>query len=252
MFKSGLLFFLFVFLLFSCRKNEPQGKVKLTFEYRINGSALVKDDMRYVNAAGNPYQVDEIQYFVSEVQLIRENGQKVTLTSDNGIHYVDNDIPSTLSWPVQQEIPAGKYRAVSFIFGITELKNKSGLFVNPPERDMFWPELMGGGYHYLKMNGKWKAPANAILPFNLHIGVGMGSGGDMTMIQNYFIVQLPDSGFELMEDQQATLTIAMNIEKWFIEPNLWDWNVTGGQIMQNQQAMHWACQNGEHVFSLVK
>jgi hypothetical protein len=252
MLKQGGLFLFIVLFFVSCRKNEPQGSVVLHFEHRVHGSALVKDDMRYVNAAGNPYQVDEIQYFVSEIQLLRENGQRITLTVENGIHYVDIDIPSTLSWSPLQSIPAGKYTSVSFIFGITELKNKSGLFVNPPERDMFWPELMGGGYHYMKMNGKWKTPANAVLPFNMHIGVGMGSSGTMTVIQNYFKVSLPTSSFELMENQSKTLTFVMNIEKWFIEPNLWDWNSIGGQIMQNQQAMHWACENGGHVFSMER
>ena len=43
-------------------------------------------------------------------------------------------------------------------------------------------------------------------------------------------------------------TGGMNIEKWFAAPNLWDWNVIGGQIMMNQEAMHKACQNGANVF----
>jgi hypothetical protein len=247
-----LLIVLLVSVLVSCRKNEPVSSVQFTFDHLVNGIALVKDDMKYVNAAGNTYQVNELQYFISEVKLTRENGDVIMITADDGIHYVDIDISSTLTWHPNQSVPAGKYRSVSFIFGIIGSKNKSGLFVNPPERDMFWPEVMGGGYHYIKMNGKWETQTGVVEPFNLHIGVGMSSDGSMSVIQNYFEVQLPDSGFILSESKTGIITIVMNIEKWFIEPHLWDWNVIGGQIMQNEQAMHWACENGTHVFSLIK
>jgi hypothetical protein len=43
----------------------------------------------------------------------------------------------------------------------------------------------------------------------------------------------------------------MNIEKWFEAPNVWNWNVTGGQIMQNQDAMHKACENGANAFQVT-
>ena len=34
------------------------------------------------------------------------------------------------------------------------------MFVNPPEVNMMWPDVLGGGYHYLMLNGKWKTPEN--------------------------------------------------------------------------------------------
>jgi hypothetical protein len=43
----------------------------------------------------------------------------------------------------------------------------------------------------------------------------------------------------------------MNIEKWFEAPNLWDWNVIGGQIMMNQPAMHMAAENGVNAFHVI-
>ena len=232
----------------ACRKeNEKPVAPKFIFKHNVNGFELQKNAMNYTNQAGNQYQVDELQYFISEITIKTVDGQILPVTADNAIHYVDIDIPSTLEWEPTERIKVSGYESISFVFGINEAKNKTGLFVNPPERDMFWPDMMGGGYHYMKMNGKWMAPGDTVKPFNLHLGIGMNEDGT-EFYQNYFTVTLPlhvNAGSLSNE-----FTITMNIEKWFESPNLWDWNVTGGQIMQNQEAMHKACENGANVFQV--
>ena len=37
-------------------------------------------------------------------------------------HYVDIDIPSTLTWDVYDDIASGSYDSISFIFGFTAEK----------------------------------------------------------------------------------------------------------------------------------
>jgi hypothetical protein len=237
-----------ILLFDSCKKDEEKWVApEFTFHHNVNGSALQKSVMIYTNLAGNNYEVDELQYFISEITLKTASGQLIPITSDSAIHYVDLAIPSTLSWKPADQIPTTDYDSISFVFGINEAKNKTGLFVNPPQRDMFWPDMMGGGYHYMKMNGKWKATGDLIKAFNFHLGIGMG---DMGMFyQNYFKVTLPLKFHTMANSNQIEIT--MNIEKWFEAPNLWDWNVIGGQIMQNQDAMHKACENGAHVFGIA-
>lgn len=229
----------------SCKDDETKyAPVAFVFEHQVNGTDLQKGEMKYTNLAGNVYEVDELQYFISDVTLKKSSGQQVSITSDSAIHYIDLAIPASLSWNPADRIPVEAYDSISFIFGISESKNKTGLFVNPPQRDMFWPDMMGGGYHYMKMNGKWKAPGDVIKPFNFHLGIGMGEMG--VFYQNYFKVTLP---LKFVPGEVSNVFyITMNIEKWFEAPNIWDWNVIGGQIMQNQPAMHKACQNGAHVF----
>jgi len=195
--------------------------------------------------------VNELQYFISDIILHKPDGGEIAITADSGIHYVDIDIPGSLIWKFDQKIPKVSYTSVSFTFGINETKNKTGLFVNPPERDMFWPDIMGGGYHYMKMNGQWMDTLNQRSPFNFHIGVGMPDGGmgGMGFVQNYFTVQIPNSGANLTTESDQKLILNMDIASWFETPIIWDWNVTGGQIMQNQALMHMACENGTDVFS---
>jgi hypothetical protein len=238
----------FLLLLTSCGDDEIKSVApQFVFQHNINGSELQRSVMNYTNQAGNVYEVDELQYFISEITLTKADGQLVKITSDSAIHYVDLDVPSTLKWNPAEKIPAGEYKSISFVFGINEPKNKSGLFVNPPERDMFWPDMMGGGYHYMKMNGKWKATGDVVTPFNFHLGIGMNMDGTV-FYQNYFTVTLP------LNIHTATLgnvfTVTMNIEKWFEAPNVWDWNVIGGQIMMNQMAMSKVAENGVNAFKV--
>lgn len=232
----------------SCGKEHVKSVApQFIFKHNVNGNELLKSAMNYTNLAGNVYQVDELQYFISEISLTTTGGQVLPVTTDNSIHYVDIDIPSTLEWKPADRMPVTEYASISFVVGINEAKNISNSFVNPPERDMNWPEMMGGGYHYMKMNGAWKSIGDTIKPFNFHLGIGMDDAG-ATFYQNYFTVTLPlniSAG-----SLSNTYTITMNIEKWFESPNLWDWNSIGGQIMSNQDAMQKACQNGANAFQV--
>lgn len=241
---SGLLSIMLFII--SCGKDDVKSAApQFVFKHNVDGLALQRGVMKYANLAGNLYQVDELQYFISEITLKTADGQLTEIKSDSAIHYVDLDVPATLTWNPTDLIPTGDYTSISFVFGINEAKNKSGLFVNPPERDMFWPDVMGGGYHYMKMNGKWKANGDIITPFNFHLGIGMNMAGTF-FYQNYFTVTLP------INFRTGTLsnvfTFTMNIEKWFEAPNVWDWNVIGGQIMMNQAAMRKASENGVNAF----
>jgi hypothetical protein len=44
----------------------------------------------------------------------------------------------------------------------------------------------------------------------------------------------------------------MNIEQWFENPNVYDHNQWGGDIMEQQDAMALAVENGWNVFSFHK
>jgi len=255
-----LLFTGFAFLVFSC--NKPQeyrppenGKITFKFVHQNNGQTLQYDTMIYVNAAGNHYLVNEIQYFISDVTLHRGT-DSILLDKGEDIHYVDTDIPTTWTYALQGDIIPGNYDSISFTFGIIAEKNKSLMFVNPPESLMFWPELLGGGYHYMKFNGKWLDSLNHISPFNFHLGIGQiySSIPDSITgyVQNYFKVYLPKSDFVIGQGETKTFTIVMNVENWFQNPNVFDFNYWGGDIMQKQDAMHAACENGWDVFTVEK
>jgi len=255
-----LLIILFIALLFaSCKKEEektaanPEGKIVFHFLHQVDGQDLDIDTMKYVNAAGNHYLINEIQYFISDVTLHLAGGGSILIDEWKDIHYVDTDIPSTHTWEVYDAIQAGSYEYISFTFGISEEKNHSFMYVNPPESFMFWPEYLGGGYHYMKLNGKWLNEDLFIEPFDFHLGIGqiLDTAGQITgFVHNDFEVVLPGSAFTLQSGETIDIDIIMNIENWFQDPNLYDHNIWGGYIMQNQEAMHVACENGWNVFEV--
>ena len=214
------------------------------------------DTLIYANEAGNHYKVNELKYFISEVTLYSSSGKKTLLTSQNGIHYIDNSITATMSWNISDNIPEGQYDSLTFVFGINEAKNKTGLFVNPPEVDMAWPGMLGGGYHYMMLNGKWKDADNKLQNLNFHLGIGQLFKSDVMVpdsiyafVQNYFTVILKSSAFAIKNNSTTYFFLAMNIDKWFKGAYTFDFNADGMNIMMNQTAMTKMKANGKNVFS---
>jgi hypothetical protein len=258
-----LVLFLITILMISCKKDKPVveepakfGKIAFQFLHKVNGQPLLVDTLVYINAAGNEYDINEIQYFISDVTLHNSNGNSYVIAMTNGIHYIDTDIPSTYNWAVSDDIPVGDYSSISFTFGINQAKNINGLFVNPPEVNMWWPEFLGGGYHYMKMNGNWKDTSALLQPFNFHLGIGQIYAHDTIVldsitgfVQNYFTVTLPNSSFTISDNTSTQAGIIMNIESWFTTPHDYDFNYWGGSVMQNQAAMHTITENGADVFT---
>jgi len=252
------LFFCGLVFLASCKNQEEStnyGKLTIQFEHYVNGQPIQFDSMKYVNAAGNPYELSEIQWFISDITLVGKDGSTVSVDDGEFAHYVDTNIPQTLSWNIDQQILAGDYEAIRMTFGIKGEKNKPNMFTDLPESSMAWPIQMGGdqgGYHYMKLNGFWKNSADERQPFNFHLGVGQqrNSNDEITgFIQNWFEIELPASAFTLEPNKLTTLGIRMNVEKWWASPNVYDHNAFGGSIMKNQEAMGKAVENGQKVFS---
>ena len=262
---SGVLpAFLLIFLLAaSCKKSDdpvpapPSGTIEFSIDHQVNGQPLKENELMYRNAAGNDYMITDLIYFISDIAFYRNDGTFTMIGATKDIFYVDENIPETKTIRFSDPIPAGTYDSINFIFGISEKKNKSHLFVNPPEVLMGWPEVLGGGYHYMMINGKWRDTTGNIMPFNFHLGIGQlyhGSGYNVdsifAFVQNYFVVSLPGSSFQLKDKETLTFRLTMNIEQWFENPYVYDHNYWGGAIMQKQPAMQMAKENGRDVFSI--
>lgn len=238
-------------LLLSTACQKPTGNLTLTFSASVEGQPLQQDSCIYQNAAGNRYAVTEVQYFISDVRLQKSDGSEYTITADDGAHYVDIDIPGTLDWKPDDEIPAGNYTAVTLHFGLIPELNKTHFYPNPPENNMSWPAQLGGGYHYMKINGRWINPTGGFTNFNLHTGPGQqrdANGNIIGFIDNSFEITIPFDFF-IGKDMTTNLIFNMNINEWFRNPNIFDFNVFGGNIMQNQQAQEILKSNGSSVFT---
>src|SRR5450830_1757272 len=171
---------LLLLIICSCTKHHSleitpinYGNIIFTFSHNVNGESLKFDTMLYHTSLGNSYNVTDLQYFISRVSLHSVKGKWHDIATDNGIHYTDARDNFSCSWWVNDLLPDGTYDTVAFIFGLDQKQNTSGRFTDPPERDMLWPDVLGGGYHYMKMNLKWRNDTMAqSLPFMFHLGIG--------------------------------------------------------------------------------
>ena len=254
--KSVIFLLILATLMGSCKKDkqeEVKSRMLIHFEHKVDGEPLIKDQMIYTNAAGNVYEVTEVIYFISDLKLHRNDGTVVEPATWNDIHYIDTNDSLTFTRVLPGDIPAGTYDSITFIFGISKDKNRTYLFNDPPEVNMAWPDVLGGGYHYLMINGWWLDTENARKSYNFHLGIGQTYDEHGTIsgfIQNYFTVKPIGAGFETEELMLIEATITMHIENWFQNPHIYDHNEWGGAIMQNQAAMQMGCENGIDVFAV--
>jgi len=232
---------------------QPYGKLVFNFHHKVDGVNIIFDSIMYTNHAGNVFGVNEIQYFLSDITLHKKDGSSYLIDAWKDYVYVDTDIPSTLIWEVFDSIPVSDYDSISFTFGFDQNKNQSFMFVNPPENGMVWPEYLGGGYHYLKLNMKWIGQGGLPQGNAFHLGIGQiyDNQGNITgFVHNHFKASFPASDFSMVDKGKVTIDVVMNVEQWFKDPNTFDFDVWGGDIMQNQSAMAAASENGRDVFSI--
>jgi hypothetical protein len=240
------------FLFVSSCKKEKFGSVEIKFTHTVDNNPAHFNQLTYTNSAENQYEIGEIKYFISRLTLIDAAGKSVKIIQDDGIHYVDICIERMLHWKIK-EIPQRNYTAVSFVFGLDENDNKSNCFVNPPESNFSWPEVLGGGYHYMQINGKFLSKNSEIQNMNIHTGIGQLNDNNNNITQfvhNYFTVTLPVK-FSVDEDSTTHLTLNMEIQRWFDTPNIYDFEELGSGIMQNQHAQQLLKENGWNVFEIV-
>ena len=240
-----------VFLAASCTKHE-KGSVEFFFTHTVDNTPVQYNQLIYSNAAGNQYQVNEIKYFISRICFIDTEGKSIEIKQNAGIHYVDCSFENTLRWKIE-EVPPRDYTAISFVFGLDENDNISHRFVNPPECNFSWPDFMGGGYHYMQINGKFLNKENNLQNMNIHTGIGQlyDENHDVTQfVHNYFTVTLPIA-FSVYSDNLTSLKLNMEIQHWFNSPNLYNFNEFGSGIMQNQKAQQLLRENGWNVFELT-
>ena len=236
--KKAWLIILLSLLVASCTKKEENGFVDICVDYSVNNEPLITDTLCYTNEAGNEFLITEIQWFISKWELQDEQGRWI---ASDRIFYIDTNIPESQILRMDS-IPIGKYKKVRFTFGLDESDNRSGRFSDPPESNMFWPEQLGGGYHYMKLNGKFVNEAGQLVPLNIHLG-------RLHEDDNHITVELPME-FTVKENAENQLHLTMIIDNWFRSPNVYDFDEWGSAIMENPTAQRVLKENGNDVFTI--
>ena len=214
-------------------------EVDISFTHSVDGNPVQLDQLIYKNILDQEFSIKTIKYFISGVKLYAEDNSIIEL---DDIHYIDARTAETLNHIFSQKIPPGNYKGISFIHGLTVEENITGRFPESPESLMEWPVMMGGGYHYMKLEGEYKTPSEESF-FNFHSGMLDGNPYEVH-------VDLTNQPFTTT-GTSVHLNLNMEIQNWFTNPTDWDFVFFGPAIMSNAAAQKIVQDNGADVYSFA-
>jgi hypothetical protein len=235
--KKILFSIVVIAFFFSCKKEEvamPEktGDIDFTLSYEADGQTIITDSIKYPIEAGYLISVVTLNFYLSEIKLIRSDGSSV-LVKD--YHYASLKDSSTNSFSGNQVLQ-GAYTGISFNIGIDSVHNiQDGLPNTTDNNNMIWPVPMGGGYHFMKFEGYF-SDSTGSFGYAMHIGKN----------ENLITVQL-DTTFTI-SNNIVTLPLIMNLNEWFRNPYIYDFNVDGNYSMSSGPAMAKLKANGTDVF----
>ena len=213
----------------SCRYN-----LSLNFTHTVDGDPLEIDQMIYTNTAGQNYNVQTLRYLMSDIILHTANGNSILLDE---VHFITISDSSTFNLEIQ-DLNSAHYSSISFTMGLDSIKNITDLYLNESFFPSFaWPEFMGGGYHYMQLEGDF---TTALQGYATHTG---GTDGIDFSFNKNFPVAIN------IENANTTVIINMEINNWYDNPNTI--TLTSDGIMEDSNKQMQLKQNGmTDVFSV--
>lgn len=210
-----------------------RSKLQITINHSVDGKNITWDSVMYTNQAGNQYSVERLQYYLSDFRFYR-NGSFIF--SQDSVFFIDaRNKPVNLF--TFNDIPQGGYDSIAFVIGVKQERNKSySLPATKDNVDMAWPDMMGGGYHFLKLEGHFKDGLQRP-GFAMHIG----SPG-------YQVHAGVVCDLHLDQYNINTMSMTMNVNEWFRSPNIYDLGGNNSYSMGNGGLMSKLQQNGANAF----
>jgi len=160
---------------------------------------------------------------------------------------VDVTKPETLVFNPTTEITNGTYKNITITFGFNQEDNKDGEYADLNTATWNVPGMLGGGYHYMQLEGKFTNANQENVGYQYHAIKANKRVNDNLVFEETFIEK--NLG-EVTINGNTTVEIKMNIAEWFKSPNTWDLNELGGMLMPNFDAQVLINANGQNVFSL--
>jgi hypothetical protein len=228
---------LLLLLGFSSCKKITHSDVTVNITHSVGSETVTQDTIIYTNAAGNEFSITKLQYIISEIELTDEDGN--TFLWDDYI-YVDLNDPSTHQFLLSQ-VPTANYTHFHGHVGLNATLNVTDGLPNTTELNaMAWPDPMGGGYHFMKLEGYYKDANGNPLGYAMHLG----------RTEN-IASSTQDISMEFAKETEV-INLNFDIMEWHQNPANWDFNTDGTAIMANPTAMAKLSTNGSTVLSFEK
>lgn len=235
---------------------EPQNvSVDFNFTHNFDGDEITNSDfdqIKYVNEHGETLSLSKLVYLVSDFTFTDSDGN-VFDAGDYNLIDVRNS--QNLNFTPGIEIPEGTY-TVSFTFGFDDEDNDQN-YADLNTADGGWnvPDPLGGGYHYMRMEGRYTAAGSTdevnyqyhTIRANRHSSLPPDPTTLELLTDTSFVVDLG----EITIGSDTNIEIEMNVAEWFKNPNTWDLTELFTILMPNYNAQILMNENGRGgVFSL--
>ncbi|WP_430928264.1 MbnP family protein [Polaribacter marinivivus] len=223
-----------------CCVNLEPVNVTLKFTHNWDGTPVTASDFNsfnYVTENGESVSIERLRYVVSNVNLGGESKpyQLVDLGINSGFEIIFNNVAQGVN-------------NLNFTFGFSDADNIDGVYQDLNTVSFNVPGMLGGGYHYMQFDGKYKDTNNLDANFNYHAirAVNRSDPNNLIFEDTSFLVDLGNIDIK----NNATIEIKMNIAEWFKNPNTWNLNQLNTVLMPNFEAQKLISANGKSVFSL--
>ena len=214
----------------------------ITFNHLVDNQNVNfgNNDPSYFNLAQNNYSVRRILYVLSDITLFFVDS---TVVLDD-FFFINSDLPETLNKTIF-DLP-GECTGISFRYGFSSIQNIDNNFINEPDNfhlSMLWPNLNGtndalqGGYHYMKLEGKYIDQNSEVVFYNNH--TGPTNSNDFSFLFDTYTFS-----------PSSSISINMNINNWYNNP-IYDLDIFGSGIMSNNNAQTIIQQNASDVFTVI-
>ncbi|KJD31673.1 hypothetical protein PK35_12995 [Tamlana nanhaiensis] len=237
------------FMFFSCHEDKDDNvlnsNVNFNFTHVWDGISVTNSEfntIQFTNANGEQMSIEKLRYLISNITLTNTDNASFSL---DGYYLIDVTNNQGLSFTPTASIPPGVYN-LSFTFGF----NNDDNYQNYPDLNAAsWsvPEMLGGGYHYMQLEGKFIDNASAEVGYAYHAIRAVDNSGDELQFTDTFIEV--DLG-EITVSNNTAVTVEMNIAEWFKTPNTWDLIELNNMLMPNHDAQVMMYENGQNAFSL--
>ena len=216
-----------------------QFTVTLNFTHHWNGLKITPQDfneLKFTNENGERLSIERLRYVVSNISLI------------NGKNYHFVDVGENAGTSITIPELTGESYTLSFRFGFSDEDNTDGTYQDLNSANFSVPGMLGGGYHFMQLDGKYIDNNNEASGFNYHTIKAV----DRTDPDN---LKFEDTSFEvnlgtIVVANTTEIEIKMNLAEWFKNPNTWNLNELNTVLMPNFEAQKMMRANGESVFSL--
>lgn len=230
-------------LFWSCKKDmalmdqETYSTSKYTVLLKCDNQSVFFDSINNTNLSGNKYSIHNVNFYISNIKLMHEDG---SVFSSKETFYIDPLLISKNSFYLDS-IPAGNYTEITFLLGLDPMKNIDfGLATTLDNLNMAWPTAMGGGYHFLKMEGHYLDTMNQNKGYAIHLG------------KNENAAEIKLHQLFIQKNQNHDFTIVFNVNEVFANPYTYNLNFETNYTMADSLSMLKIRNNIQDAFSIIQ